>query len=85
MSYFVNVYLPHHDFEPDFTEMVGTDPDLDISLDKTTFDALKLPIDSYQCDYHETFYHPSELFSNLSVYWFDCMLIVVLNACLIWT
>ena len=64
MSYIVSVYLPHHDFEPDFTKMAGTVLDLDISLDREAFIGFspQLPIDSNsRRDYHETFYHPSEL------------------------
>ena len=85
MSYFVNVYLPHHDFEPDFAEMVGQVLDLDISLDRMDFHALQFPIDSNQRDYHEPFIFQVNCLRNVPVHWFDCMLIVVLNACLIWT
>ena len=75
MSYFVNVYLPHHNFEPDFTEMAGTVLDLDI---RTAFDVPQFHIDSYQCDYHETFYHPYELFVQFT----SILVRLYVNCCL---
>ena len=64
MTYFVNIYLAPQDVEPDFTKMSAQVLDLDLSLDRTAYqvDQPLFPIDSKQCDYHETFYNPSELF-----------------------
>ena len=64
MTYFVNIYLAPQDVEPDFTKMSAQVLDLDLSLDRTAYqvDQPLFPIASKQCDYHETFYNPSELF-----------------------